>query len=114
MNAIIVYQINSGFIPLIGLMDLSLTPPAYVNNTTAIAATLKDPSGLPVTGLTTVAGVYVPNSNGNYNFPVSSSFNPPAGGGYTLYVSVTAPSGAIANWAIPASVQVRGMAAYST
>lgn len=114
MRPIIVYQKNDGFIPLTGLLDDSQTPPQYVNSATTITATLLSPSGYPVTGLNDVVGVYVPNSNGDWNFPVPSTFNPPTGGGYTLVVDITASSGTVAHWEIPASVQIRGQAAYST
>jgi hypothetical protein len=114
MNAITIYQNNSGFIPLTGLQDFSVNPPVWVNNASSITATLNNAAGNPVAGLSNVAGVYQAGSNGNYNFPVPSSFNPPAGGGYTLVVNVTAPSGAVAQWSIPANVMVRGAAVYST
>ncbi len=113
MMPIIIYQVNSGFIPVIGLTDSSVNPPVFVNAAFVITATLNDPNGSPVTGLTNVAGVYVLGSNGNYNFPVPATFNPAAGGGYTLIINIQAPSGAVANWFIPASVQVRGQAASS-
>jgi hypothetical protein len=104
---IILYQQNSGWVPLIGLMDMSLDPPAYVNDASEITATLFDQNGNPVPELTDVAGVYVEGSNGNYNFPVPAEFNPPAGGGYVLVVDATAPSGAIAHSEVPAIVGVR-------
>ena len=113
MMPIIIYQVNSGFIPVVGLTDNSVNPPVFVNNASVITATLNDANNNPVTGLTTVAGVYVTGSNGNYNFPVPSTFNPAAGGGYTLVVNIQAPSGAVANWFIPVSVQVRGQASAS-
>jgi hypothetical protein len=115
MKPIIIYQNNSGYIPLIGLTDNSFNPPQYVDNATVITATLYDPNNNPVSGLTGVAGVYVTGSNGNYNFPVPSTFAPAiVPGQYTLQVTVQAPSGSTANWYIPASIQVRGQAAYST
>jgi len=114
MNAITIYQNNSGFIPLAGLQDLSTNPPTWVNTATLITATLYNSSNQAVAGLSNVAGVYQTGTNGNWNFPVPSSFNPPVGGGYTLVVNVTAPSGAVAQWSIPANVMVRGAAVYST
>lgn len=114
MRPIVIYQLNSGVIPVTGLTDNSIIPPAYVDNASAITATLNDANGNPVAGLTNVTGIYVTGSNGNYNFPVSATFNPPTGSGYTLAINIVAPSGAVANWTIPVSVQTRGLAASST
>ena len=111
---IIVYKSNSGVVPVVGLTDNSLNPPEFCDDAVTITATLLDSTDTPVTGLNNVSGVYVTGSNGNYNFPVPSSFNPPAGAGYTLVVNITSPHGAVAKWSIPASVQVRGQSAYST
>jgi hypothetical protein len=111
MNPIIVYQLNSGFIPLTGLQDLSFNPPIYVNNASVINATLFSPASLVVLG--PITGIYQSGTNGNYNFPIPNTFNSPVGSGYTLVVNVTAPSGAVAQWSIPAAVATRGAAAYS-
>lgn len=113
MRPIIVYKENDGFIPLSGLMDETQTPPVFLNSVASMTATLNDSGGSPVTGLTNVAGVYVAGSNGNWQFPVPNTFDPPTGGGYTLIVDVVAGSGTSAHWELPASVQVRGQAAYS-
>jgi hypothetical protein len=101
------YQNNSGVIQISGVMDNGLTPPMYVNAATSITATLNDPNGNPVALFNNVVGVYVTGSNGTYSFPVPANFNAPSGGGYALIVNITAPSGAIGYWKIPAIVMVR-------
>ena len=108
---IIIYQTNSGYIPVTGLTDGSFNPPQFINSPSSITATLKDPTGADVSGMVDVEGVYVTGSNGNFEFPVPATISAPVGAGYTLVVDIVAQSGAAGHWEIPVSIQVRGQGA---
>lgn len=84
----IIYRLNSAFILLSGFTDQGTTPPSYVNNAT-LSATLTDQYGNEVTGLINVPGTYVAGSNGNYQFPISPTLDPPQAATYTLTISGT-------------------------
>jgi hypothetical protein len=114
-------QLNDQYVELDGLIDgttkflgdgITLNPfPTYVNNATGTAKVLDPNSNALVIGpgsATSVAAVYVPGSNGDYRFLITSVFDPPTiGQGYTIIVDLTTPGGGVAHWELPAEVRAR-------
>ncbi len=102
----ILYTNSSQYIELAGLKDQSTNPATYMNSATVLG-TLKDPKGVPVTGLTAITGVYQSASNGTYRLPVNAAtFNPPIGGGYVLVITAT-QNGNTLYVEYPIKIQVR-------
>lgn len=83
---IVLYPANTQIVT-ITLQDVSTTPPTWINGA-SVSATLFDPEGVSVPGATGLVGVYVPASNGVYQFTVAgASFKPAPGGAYTLSIA---------------------------
>ncbi len=113
-------QQNNQYYVLYGLIDgttaklpdgVTTNPtPTYINNATGTVQVL-DPSGTPLVigpgNLTTAPATYIAASNGNYQFLITSVFNPPVKPGYRIIVDLTAAGGFIGHWEFDAVVKVR-------
>ena len=97
---IIFYKNNIGTLLLSKLMS------SKYENDAVVSATLYDPFGNVVTGFSNIQGVYVPGSDGDYNFPIAE-LNPPEGGGYILKVKATTSYSLVGNWEMDVLVTVR-------
>lgn len=95
---LIFWQSSSQVLTLTGLFSTQ-----YENDAT-VTASMLDANGNAIASFQNVAGVYVPDSDGNYTFQVPSGFNPSEGGGYTLVVKATTTGGLTRTWQIPCLV----------
>lgn len=98
------YKLNDQYIQIEGLVD-GLNSASFFNAAT-VTATLKDRSGNIVTGVNAVTLSYVAATNGNYRGAIQETFDPTAGGGYTLYIDAV-QSGVVGHWEIKTEVKVR-------
>jgi hypothetical protein len=89
---LIFYQSTSSVLTLSGLQSTGW------ENDATVTATMLNPNGTPEPGFDQIAGVYVPESNGDYTFTPSSTLNPPAGGNYLVIVKATTPAGLTRTW----------------
>jgi hypothetical protein len=109
-------QLNNQYVELDGLIDgttkyladgVTLNPnPTYLNNA-AGTFTVKDSTGTAVTNGGPITMTYVAGSNGTYRGLLTSAFNPPASGGYTIVIDLAATGGFIGHWELPATVLTR-------
>jgi len=101
-SKIILYQLNDQLLFVDGLQD---EDGSYVNVATVLA-TLKNREGTVIAPISALTLAYVPTSNGRYEGVVEDTFNPPKGGGYTLFVDSTDGT-TKGHWEIPVEVKVR-------
>jgi hypothetical protein len=102
-SKLILYKKNDQYVEISGLAD-GLTA-AYMNAAT-VTATLKARDGTNVTGLTNITLSYVAASDGVYRGQVAETFDPTAGGGYTLHIDATQGS-TTAHLEIPVEIKIR-------
>lgn len=95
---------NDMFVEIDELHD-GLDALTYFNAAT-VTATLKDRSGVVVTGVNGIVLNYIAASNGKYRGAIQETFNPTTGGGYKLEI-VAVQSGVQGKWVIPAEVKIR-------
>lgn len=113
-------ELNNQYLCVFGLIDgltkyladrVTLNPnPTYINNASGTVKVLdatNTPQVIGPAGATTSALNYFASSNGDYNAPITSTFNPAAGRTYTAVVDLTAPGGFVGHWAIPLVVKDR-------
>jgi len=95
---------NTQVVQLSGLRDRTT---GLYQNAAAVTATLNDPNGTAVTGISGATLNYVGGSNGVYSYTVPSSFSPSImGSGYTLTI-IAVSGGSTLKSVIPAIVAVR-------
>jgi hypothetical protein len=83
---LILFKANDQVIEVKGLKNN--VSGAFLNAAT-VTATLKDPAGANVTGLTAIPLAYVAASSGDYRGQVEETFNPAQKDGYTLHIDAS-------------------------
>ncbi len=100
---LVLYKSNDQEVEVIGLKN-NITG-AWLN-AAVVTATLKDPAGANVTGLTALPLAYVALSNGDYRGHVEETFNPTAKDGYTLHIDAS-EGGVVLHLEIPTRIEIR-------
>jgi len=100
---LVLYNSNDQVVEVIGLKNN--ISGAYLN-AAVVTATLKDPAGANVTGLTALPLTYVPASSGDYRGQVEETFNPTMRDGYTLHIDAS-EGGVVLHMEIPTRVEIR-------